>query len=117
MAGLHIALLGGLEIAGGEAMARTSLTRKAKALVAYLALQGGRGQSREKLSELLWSDSAVHSSALIMSTRGDRACGGDSIKLTAMTRYAKALTPYSTIKSIFPMQGHGGHDNPGGRRA
>ena len=58
MAGLRIALLGGLEIAGGEASARTSLTRKARALVAYLALQGDRGQSREKLADLLWGNSA-----------------------------------------------------------
>ncbi len=48
MAGLRIALLGGLEIAGGEITARASLTRKTRALVAYLALQGARGQSREK---------------------------------------------------------------------
>jgi TolB-like protein len=58
MAGLRIALLGGLEIAGGEATTRTSLTRKAKALVAYLAMQGARGQSREKLADLLWGNSA-----------------------------------------------------------
>jgi TolB-like protein len=58
MAGLRIALLGGLGITGGEATARASLTRKAKALVAYLALQGGRPQSREKLAELLWGNSA-----------------------------------------------------------
>jgi TolB-like protein len=58
MAGLSIMLLGGLEITGGEAAARASLTRKAKALVAYLALRGGRGQSREKLAELLWGNSA-----------------------------------------------------------
>ncbi len=58
MAGLRIALLGGLEIAGGEITARASLTRKTRALVAYLALQGARGQSREKLAELLWGNSA-----------------------------------------------------------
>ncbi len=58
MAGLRIALLGGLEIVGGETTARASLTRKARALVAYLALQDGRGQSREKLAELLWGASA-----------------------------------------------------------
>jgi TolB-like protein/Flp pilus assembly protein TadD len=57
MAGLQIALLGGLEIAGDEKAARASLTRKAKALVAYLALRGARGQSREKLAELLWGNS------------------------------------------------------------
>ena len=38
--------------------AGATLTRKAKALVAYLALRGPRGQSREKLAELLWGDSA-----------------------------------------------------------
>jgi len=58
MARLRIVLLGGLEIAGGDATARASLTRKAQALVAYLALQGARGQSREKLAELLWGHSA-----------------------------------------------------------
>ncbi len=58
MAGLRIALLGGLEIEDGEISARTSLTRKSRALVAYLALQGARGQSREKLAELLWGNSA-----------------------------------------------------------
>jgi TolB-like protein/Tfp pilus assembly protein PilF len=58
MAGLRIALFGGLEIAGGDAAARASLTRKARALIAYLALRGARGESREKLAELLWGNSA-----------------------------------------------------------
>ncbi len=58
MARLRIALLGGLEIASDKSSARSSLTRKARALVAYLVLQGGRGQSREKLAELLWGNSA-----------------------------------------------------------
>ena len=58
MAGLRIALLGGLEITGGKIAALASLIRKTRALVAYLVLRGGRGQSREKLAELLWSNSA-----------------------------------------------------------
>jgi TolB-like protein/DNA-binding SARP family transcriptional activator/Tfp pilus assembly protein PilF len=58
MVGLRIALLGGLEIMGGEITAQASLTRKPRALIAYLALQGERGQSREKLTELLWGNSA-----------------------------------------------------------
>jgi TolB-like protein len=58
MAGLRIALLGGLAVAGDEPTTGASLTRKAKALVAYLAMQGARGQSREKLAELLWGNSA-----------------------------------------------------------
>jgi TolB-like protein/Flp pilus assembly protein TadD len=58
MTKLRLALFGGLEIAGDDAIASAGLTRKSKALVAYLALQGERGQSREKLAELLWGDSA-----------------------------------------------------------
>jgi TolB-like protein/Tfp pilus assembly protein PilF len=58
MAGLNIALLGGLKIAGGNTSTRAPLTRKTRALIAYLALQDKRGQSREKLAELLWSNSA-----------------------------------------------------------
>jgi len=58
MTGLRIALLGGLVIAGSEVTAQASLTKKTRALVAYLALQGSRGQSREKLAELLWGNSA-----------------------------------------------------------
>ena len=58
MAELQVALFGGLEISSGRARAGARLTRKSKALVAYLALQGERGQSREKLAELLWGDSA-----------------------------------------------------------
>jgi TolB-like protein/Tfp pilus assembly protein PilF len=57
MGGLRIALLGGLDIAGGDS-SKAALTRKARALVAYLALQGARGQSREKLAALLWGDSS-----------------------------------------------------------
>ncbi len=56
MTGLSISLLGGLEIAGLGATPKRSLTRKAQALVTFLALQRDRGQSREKLAALLWGD-------------------------------------------------------------
>jgi DNA-binding SARP family transcriptional activator len=96
MAQLHIALLGGLEITGSEAMAKASLTRKARALVAYLALRSGRGQSREKLAELLWGESAEEQaranlrqtlSSIRKALNGD-GCGylitdGDQISLAA----------------------------------
>ncbi len=94
MAGLRIALLGGLEIAGGEISARASLTRKTRALVAYLALRGDSGQSREKLAELLWNNSAEEQaranlrqalSSLRKALNGDRAgylvADGDQIAL------------------------------------
>ena len=58
MTGLQIALFDGLKIAGDEITERTVMTRKTRALVAYLALRGDSGQSREKLAELLWSNSA-----------------------------------------------------------
>ncbi|SDA94524.1 DNA-binding transcriptional activator of the SARP family [Sinorhizobium sp. NFACC03] len=48
-----LTLLGGFDCAGLAAGSPAS-TRKARALVAYLALQTGRSQSREKLATLLW---------------------------------------------------------------
>jgi DNA-binding SARP family transcriptional activator len=53
---LHVRLLGGFELrrATGEALVLRS--RKAAALIAYLALQPEREQSREKLASLLWED-------------------------------------------------------------
>jgi DNA-binding SARP family transcriptional activator len=55
---LSVALLGGFEarLSGGE---RISLpTRKARALLAYLAVNAGRPQPRDKLSTLLWGETA-----------------------------------------------------------
>lgn len=57
MGRLRIRLLGGLEIAGNSGAGAPVLSRKAKALVAYLALQRDQPQSREKLAALLWQDS------------------------------------------------------------
>ncbi|MDC9835681.1 alpha/beta fold hydrolase [Rhizobium binxianense] len=48
-----LSLLGGFDCAGLAAGSPAS-TRKARALVAYLALQAGQSQSREKLAALLW---------------------------------------------------------------
>ncbi|MER8967296.1 alpha/beta fold hydrolase [Mesorhizobium sp. M0159] len=53
MAGPHLYLLGGFDFAGDAAIV-PALSRKARAMVAYLALQSGHGQSREKLATLLW---------------------------------------------------------------
>jgi len=55
MADLKINVLGGLEIIGlGEQV----LTRKAKAVAAYLALKGGQPQSRERITALFWENSS-----------------------------------------------------------
>src|SRR5271154_746023 len=61
---LLISLLGPLLIENGERRLG-KVPRKARALLAYLAAQGGRPVSRERLSDLLWpyqgSDQARHS--------------------------------------------------------
>ncbi|TIQ21156.1 MAG: alpha/beta fold hydrolase [Mesorhizobium sp.] len=57
MAHPHLCLLGGFDFAGGAA-AVPVFSRKARAMVAYLALQSGHSQSREKLAALLWGGNA-----------------------------------------------------------
>ena len=58
MAHLDVRLLGGFE-ARLESGQKISLsTRKAEALLAYLALAPGKGRSRDRLAGLLWSDRA-----------------------------------------------------------
>ncbi|NNE21831.1 MAG: alpha/beta fold hydrolase [Rhizobiales bacterium] len=51
---MKINVLGGLEIKGSG---KKPLTRKAKAVAAYLVLQRGRPQSREQLAALFWENS------------------------------------------------------------
>jgi DNA-binding SARP family transcriptional activator/TolB-like protein len=62
--GLQIGLLGPLVIENDQRRIG-KLPRKARALMAYLAVQGGRAISRERLSDLLWpyqgSEQARHS--------------------------------------------------------
>ncbi len=53
---LQLSLLGGLEIAAGAA--GPPLTRKARAMLAYLAMHSGQPQSREKLAGLFWGRNA-----------------------------------------------------------
>ncbi|TIP02253.1 MAG: alpha/beta fold hydrolase [Mesorhizobium sp.] len=50
----HLHLLGGFDFAGVGVKA-PAFSRKARGMVAYLALQAGQAQSREKLAALLWS--------------------------------------------------------------
>lgn len=53
MAHPHLSLLGGFDFAD-DATPIPVLSRKARAMVAYLALQSRHSQSREKLAALLW---------------------------------------------------------------
>lgn len=55
MAGLKISLLGGMEIRPASGDGEVSVTRKTGAILAYLALQDGHVQSRDKLAGLFWS--------------------------------------------------------------
>ena len=54
MARLNLTLLGGFQGRLGAEVALTFPTRKAQALLAYLALPPGRSHPREKLASLLW---------------------------------------------------------------
>ncbi len=58
MAGLHFELLGGFSVRFEGGQPCPLPTRKAHALLAYLALPAGRFHSREKLTALLWGDTA-----------------------------------------------------------
>lgn len=53
MSDRKVSLLGGFEVAG-SAPGQPALTRKGRAMLAYLALNSGRAQSRDKLAALLW---------------------------------------------------------------
>ena len=54
MAELKLRLLGGFELEGSNS--KRLPTRKAEALLSYLAMPAGREHSREKLASLLWGD-------------------------------------------------------------
>src|SRR5438552_17384729 len=62
--GLSIGLLGPLVIESQESLLG-KIPKKARALLAYLAAQGGQAVSRERLADLLWpyqgSEQARHS--------------------------------------------------------
>ena len=58
MANLDVRLLGGFEARFDSGQKIALSTRKAEALLAYLALAPGRARSRDQLAGLLWSDRA-----------------------------------------------------------
>ena len=53
---VRLALLGGFAARDGAGRDTAIGSRKAQALLAYLALSPGKPQPREKLASLLWSD-------------------------------------------------------------
>jgi DNA-binding SARP family transcriptional activator len=56
MARLTLQLLGGFSVRLGSGPALNPGTRKAQALIAYLAVPPGRAHPRDKLASLLWGD-------------------------------------------------------------
>jgi hypothetical protein len=56
MTRLMLTLLGGFEAQWGVGPPLTVPTRKAQALLAYLALTAGQTHPRDKLASLLWAD-------------------------------------------------------------
>jgi DNA-binding SARP family transcriptional activator len=83
-AGLQVTLLGGLEARLATGQPVTLSTRKAQALLAYLATRSGQPHARDKLTALLWAD------------RGD-AQARDSLRHT-LVELRKALpSPVSLI--------------------
>lgn len=55
MSGLKISLLGGMEIGPAGGTGEIPITRKTGAMIAYLALQNGHAQTRDKLAGMFWS--------------------------------------------------------------
>lgn len=53
---VHLQLLGGFQLTIGPGEAVAMPTRKAQALIAYLAMRPGQRHSRDKLAALLWGD-------------------------------------------------------------
>ncbi|BCM18739.1 BTAD domain-containing putative transcriptional regulator [Mesorhizobium sp. J8] len=56
MAKIRLSTFGGLQVFSPEGRQIAVASRKAQALLVYLAMAGGRPQSRDKLAALLWED-------------------------------------------------------------
>ncbi|MCP5366826.1 MAG: AAA family ATPase [Hyphomicrobiales bacterium] len=56
MAAIRLNLIGGMQIADGAGRPLALGAKKARALLAFLALHPGQAQSRDKLAALLWED-------------------------------------------------------------
>lgn len=81
----HLSLLGSWSLTGPDGADLALPTRKDRQLLAFLATQGGRPQSREKLASLLWADRAEEQArdslrqSLATLRRAFRAVGVDPI--------------------------------------
>ncbi|MGY8527053.1 BTAD domain-containing putative transcriptional regulator [Paracidovorax citrulli] len=84
MADIRLDLLGGFALRSPSGDAITLSARKARAVLAYLALAAGRPQPRDKLAALLWADSnaeQARSSLRQALTAIRRAVGSDVLAI------------------------------------
>ena len=120
MASIRISLLGGFAAHSPEGDALKLPTRKAEALVAFLACRAGEPQPRDRLAALLWGDrgdqQARHSlSQALSSVRGAL---DDGSAIFVAEREAVALRPDVADVDVARLQGLGaGSALPDLRRA
>ena len=120
MASIRISLLGGFAAHSPEGDALKLPTRKAEALVAFLACRAGEPQPRDRLAALLWGDrgdqQARHSlSQALSSVRGAL---DDGSAIFVAEREAVALRPDVAEVDVARLQGLGaGSALPDLRRA
>jgi TolB-like protein/DNA-binding SARP family transcriptional activator len=84
MTALTIRLLGGFEARRGTGAPVDFPTKKARALLAYLALHPGRPHSRDALADLLWAEGGEQARGSLRRTLSDlRKAMGESAVLTS----------------------------------
>ncbi len=84
MTALTIRLLGGFEVLRAAGAPVAFPTRKARALLAYLALRPGQSHTRDELADLLWANGGDQARGSLRRTLSDlRKAMGDSAALTS----------------------------------
>jgi TolB-like protein len=113
---LRLQLLGAFALSSGSRAVR-ALPKKAQALLAYLAMQGGRAVPREQLAELLWGTSGGEQARrslrqCLMSVRaalqagGERAliAEGDRVALVADSAVAVDVAAFESLAASTDVQ-------------
>jgi adenylate cyclase len=97
---LRLTLFGGFSAAGADGAEIPLKSRKAKALLAYLALPPGKSRSREEIMALLWSDrgeAQARASLRQVLTGLRKAPGEDAMAALNITDEAVSLDPDKVI--------------------
>lgn len=111
MAAVHLDLFGGFTLSSPDGTPLPLSARKARAVLAYLALADGRPQSRDKLAALLWPDShaeqartslrqalsavrrAVEGYPVVLSDADRVALCGVAVDVVAFEEHLRTATP------------------------